>query len=143
MISRQNNFTYKVFFNQNIFLRTKYICFEYWELLSNFRKGLKKIYFFQEGKGGGEEVNPEQTNKNFATENCLYIIFSLPMFHINLLFLLYFPQRNLWNYWQENLMVRILIGLKTEKTTTKLVHYMKIYEKVRPKLRPKYVQTTT
>ena len=40
-------------------------------------------------------------------------------------------------------MVRILIGLKTKKTTTKSVHYMKIYEKVRPKLRPKYVQTTT
>ena len=29
------------------------------------------------------------------------------------------------------------------KTTTKSVQYMKIYEKVRPKLRPKYVQTTT
>ena len=42
-----------------------------------------------------------------------------------------------------DLMVRILIGLKTGKTTTKSVHYMKIYEKVRPKLQPKYVQTTT
>ena len=33
--------------------------------------------------------------------------------------------------------------MKTEKTTTKSVHYMKIYEKVSPKLRPKYIQTTT
>ena len=40
-------------------------------------------------------------------------------------------------------MVRILIVLKTEKTTIESVHYMKIYEKVRPKLGPKYIQTTT
>ena len=39
-------------------------------------------------------------------------------------------------------MVRILIGLKTEKNMTKSVHYMKIYEKntskTTPKVRPNY-----
>ena len=37
----------------------------------------------------------------------------------------------------------ILVGLNTEKTKNKSVHYMKIYEKVCPKLRPKYIQNMT